>query len=121
MNGGAELAFCAGGFGFFVILFGLIVLLRYLSYKETLALAEKGLVRPQSESKNGKSSLKTGIILASIGVALMLGMAPIGAYSSYPMGFGPWMILGLLPLFIGLGLVLIYVVTREPKDKGDKK
>ena len=37
------------------------------------------------------------------------------------MGFGPWMILGLLPLFIGLGLILIYVVTREPKDKGEKK
>ena len=48
-------------------------------------------------------------------------MAPIGAYSGYPGGFGPWMILGLLPLFIGLGLVLIYVVTREPKNKGEKK
>ena len=121
MYGGAEFALCFGGFGFFVILFGLIILLRYLNYKETLALADRGLVRAQAESKNGKGNLKTGIILASIGVALMLGMAPIGAYSSYPMGFGPWMILGLLPLFIGLGLVLIYVVTREPKDKGDKK
>jgi MFS family permease len=115
---GSELAFCAGGFGFFVILFAFIIFLRYMNYKETLSLAEKGLVRPQAEAKNGKSNLKTGIILASIGAALMVGMAPIGVYNSqYPGGFGPWMLLGLLPLFIGLGLVLIYVVTREPKEK----
>jgi MFS family permease len=121
MYGGAEFAICAGGFGFFVILFALIILLRYLNYKETLALAEKGLVRPEVEAKNGKGNLKTGIILSSIGLALILGMLPFGVHSSYPGGFGPWMILGLLPLFIGLGLVLIHVVTREPKGKGEKK
>ncbi len=117
MESSASLAICAGGVLIFLILFAFLIVLRYLNYRETLALAEKGLVRPQLESKNGKGNLKTGIILASIGVALMLGMAPFGAFSSYPMGFGPWMIIGLLPLFIGLGLVLIHVVTREPKEK----
>ncbi len=118
--GSESLAFCAGGVAIFVILFAFLIGLRYLNYRETLTLAEKGLVRPQTESKNGKGNLKTGIILASIGVALILGMAPFGINSDYPLGFGPWMILGLLPLFIGLGLVLIYVVTREPQDKGKK-
>jgi hypothetical protein len=35
----------------------------------------------------------------------------------YPFGFGPWMIAGLLPLFVGLALILIYVLTQEPRDK----
>jgi hypothetical protein len=120
MYNNAALGFCAGGFAFFVILFAFILLMRYLNYKETLSLAEKGLVRPQGEARNGKSNLKTGILLASVGLALILGMLPLGAVTSFPLGFGPWMILGLLPLFIGLGMVLIHVVTREPKDK-DKK
>ena len=117
---GNEWAFCFGGVAAFVVLFAFLILLRYLNYKETLALAEKGLVRPQAESKNGKGNLRTGIILASIGVALILGMLPLGVNSRFPLGFGPWMIIGLLPLFIGLGLVLIYVVSREPKDKNGK-
>jgi len=123
MNSNIGLAICAGGFGFFVLLFAFLILLRFLNYRETISLAEKGLVRAQTEASNGKGNLKTGIILASIGLALMIGMAPIGIYSGYPGGFGPWMILGLLPLFIGLGLVLIYVVTRDrpPKDKAEKK
>ena len=115
------IAFCAGGVGFFVILFAFLTLLRYLTYKETLALAEKGLVRPQAEPKNGKAgTLRNGIITAGIGLALLLGMWPIGSYSNYPLGFGPWMIVALIPLFIGLGLILIHVLTREPKDKEEK-
>ena len=114
------IAFCAGGVGFFVILFAFLILLRYLNYKETLALAEKGLVRPQAEPNNGKSTLRTGIIVASIGLALLFGLWPIGINSNFPLGFGPWMIVALVPLFIGLGMILIYVLTREPKDKEEK-
>jgi hypothetical protein len=117
---GDSIAFCAGGVGFFVVLFAFLILLRYLNYKETLALAEKGLVRPQAEPKNGKSTLRTGIITAGIGLALLLGLWPIGFNSTYPLRFGPWMIVALIPLFVGLGLILIYVLTREPKDKGEK-
>ena len=116
----AGFAFCAGGLGFFIVLFAFLILLRFLNYKETLALAEKGLVRPQAEPKNGKSTLRTGIIVASIGLALLFGLWPIGINSNFPLGFGPWMIVALIPLFIGLGMVLIHVLTREPKDKIEK-
>ena len=31
------------------------------------------------------------------------------------------MLAGLLPTFFGLGLILIYVLTREPKDEQDAR
>jgi hypothetical protein len=111
-----ETIVCAGSLGFFVLLFGFILLMRYLSYRETLALAEKGLVRPQRERNGGgRAALIWGIIITALGLALTLGLWPLGfigfGATSYPLGFGPWMLVGLLPLFFGLGLILIYVLT----------
>ena len=40
----SDLIPCFGILGFFTLLFGFIAYMRYLSYRETLALAEKGLV-----------------------------------------------------------------------------
>jgi hypothetical protein len=40
-----------------------------------------------------------------------MGIGP----GSYPLGLGPWMLLGFIPLFFGLGLILVYVLTREEK------
>jgi hypothetical protein len=104
--------------GFFLVIFGFIILMRYLSYRETLALAEKGLLRADISRDNGKSTLRWGIVIASLGLALCIGLYPIGWVAGgnlYPLHFGPWMLVGLIPLFFGLGLVLIYVVTSEPK------
>jgi len=110
---------CVGTLGFFALLFGFILLMRYLSYRETLALAEKGLVRPARERNGGKGALVWGVIIAAIGLALTLGLWPLGLMgfgaSSYPLGLGPWMLAGFVPLFFGLGLILIYVLTRNDK------
>ncbi len=116
---------CAGSLGFFFLLFAFILAMRYLNFRETMTLAEKGLVRPPRETprpRNGgnKAVLVWGIILAAIGLALMLGLWPLGFTSvgrSFPLGFGPWMLFGLLPLFFGLGLVLIYVLTQSGSEK----
>lgn len=112
---------CVGGLGFFILLFSFIVLMRFLSYRETLALAEKGLVRPDRARGNGKDTLRWGIAITAIGLALCLGVYPIGfiAGSDFPLGLGPWMLVGLLPTFFGLALVLIYYLTREPKPKDE--
>jgi hypothetical protein len=113
-----EIAVCVGGVVCFVFLLAFLVLMRYLNYRETMALAEKGLVRPQVETKDGKRTLHAGIITTSIGVALTLSLWSIDWRGGrYPLGFGPWMIVGLLPLFVGLALILIYVLSHEPKDK----
>jgi hypothetical protein len=117
MNGGAYATI--GILGMFVIVFGFIVVLRYISYRETLALAEKGLVRPgRARDSDGKDALRWGIVIASVGLALCIGLYPLGLFpgSQFPLGLGPWMLAGLLPLFFGLGLILIYVLTREEKD-----
>jgi uncharacterized protein DUF6249 len=114
---------CLTILGFIVLLFGFIIVLRYMSYREMLTLAEKGLVRPDRiRGGNGKDTLRWGIAIAAVGMALCVGLYPlgfIGGGSRFPLGFGPWMLIGLLPMFFGLGLVLIYVLTREDK-KGEK-
>lgn len=118
---------CVGPLILFLIIFAYSAFHRYLHYKETLALAEKGLVRQErARGGNGKDTLRWGIAIAAIGLALCVGLYPIGfiaGRSAWPLGFGPWMLAGLIPTFFGLALVLIYVLTREDKkpEKGTGK
>jgi hypothetical protein len=97
------------------IVFGFFAYLRYLRYKETLAFAEKGLLPPQ-HAANGKGTLRWGIVITGLGMALCLGLYPLGWATSpgdFPLNFGPWMLIGLVPTFFGLSLVLVYLLTRE--------
>ncbi|MGE5462703.1 MAG: DUF6249 domain-containing protein [Syntrophothermus sp.] len=107
------LLLCLGLAGILAIFFGFIALLRYLNYRETIALAEKGLTRP--EPANRKPLLRWGIVIGALGLALTLGLYPIGfsAADSYPLHLGPWMLGGLVPLFLGLGLVLLHYLTEK--------
>ena len=104
---------CLGVVGIFAIIFGFIAFMRYINYKETLALAEKGLTRP--EAKSGKPLLRWGIIVAALGLALTVGLYPIGFFTgdSYPLHLGPWMLGGFVPLFLGIGLVLLHYLTEK--------
>jgi hypothetical protein len=105
-----------------LIVFGFFAYLRYLRFKETLALAEKGLVKPV-EGANGKGTLRWGIVITALGLALCLGLYPFGwlaAPNQFPLNFGPWMLFGLIPTFFGLALVVIYAVTSrsyEPVER----
>jgi hypothetical protein len=108
-----------GVLGLFFLTFIFAVAMRYIGYRETLQLAEKGLVRPErGAGGNGKDTLRWGIVITAVGLALCAGLYPIGLLpgNTFPLGIGPWMIAGFLPTFFGLGLILIYVVTHEPKD-----
>ena len=104
---------CFGTIVVLAIIFGFIAFLRYMNYKETLALAEKGLTRP--EEKNSKGLLRWGIVITALGLALTLGLYPIGFFagSNYPLHLGPWMLGGFIPLFLGLGLVLLHYLTEK--------
>ncbi len=113
---------CIAFLGFFLIVFGFFAYWRYLQYREVVVLAEKGLVRPALTSANGSGPLRWGIVIAALGLALSLGFYPIGFLIDapgrlFPLHFGPWMLIGLIPLFFGLGLILIHVVTREHKAR----
>jgi hypothetical protein len=116
---------CAGTIAFFVLLFGFIALMRYLRYRETIALAERGLVRIDRNGGNGKDTLRWGIAITAVGLALSIGIYPLGFWidsaANLPLRFGPWMLVGLIPMFFGLALVLIYVLTRkEPAREPDR-
>ena len=102
---------CLGVVGILVVIFGFLAFLRYINYKETLALAEKGLAKP--ETKSNKGLLRWGIIITALGFALSLGLYPIGFSSGdvYPLHLGPWMLGGFVPLFLGISLILLHFLT----------
>jgi hypothetical protein len=101
--------------------FGFFAYLRYLRYKENLAYAEKGLLPPRYRS-NGKGTLRWGIVITALGLAFCVGLYPIGwiaGADQFPLRFGPWMLVGLIPMFFGLSLVAIYTVTRQRGESPD--
>lgn len=113
------LQICISVVSVLVVIFGFALAMRYMTYRETIALAERGLVRPEP-TRNGaknKSTLRWGIVVSAIGFALCLGLWPLGlagdGRSSYPLGSGPWMLFGLIPLFFGLALILIHIFTQD--------
>jgi hypothetical protein len=110
---------CAGFSIFFVLIFGTIVLLRWFQHREVLAMAEKGLLPDQyakylkAPRSRGRGFLVWGLVLAALGLALVAGLLPVAITNVY---MSPLLLLGLIPLFIGLGLLIVYFVMRK-EDK----
>lgn len=122
----------------FLIPFAFFAFVRYLRYKETIALAERGLLRPERRRRN-RDTLRWGIIITMLGLGLLCGLWPLGfmsissgpaqpaplgesGVSTPPFGIGPWLVLGLLPLFFGLALIIIHWVNqREEVEEDDEE
>jgi hypothetical protein len=108
--------FCCGLL-FFLILFTFLAVWRYLQYRETLALADKGLLKTDGgrveTRSDGKGTLRWGVVISALGVALTVGLWPLGFSDGYPLGLGPWMIFAFIPLFFGLGLILLYALAKD--------
>ena len=110
----ADLVPCLSIVSILIVIFGFIAFMRYINYRETLALAERGLTRP--ETKTGtKGLLRWGILVTALGLALSLGLYFVGFASAqnYPFHLGPWMLGGFVPLFLGLGLILSHFLTQK--------
>jgi ABC-type Fe3+ transport system permease subunit len=100
----------------FAAVFGFAAYTRYLQHKETMALAEKGLLPAQDPAEKSANILRWGVIFSILGVILVLVMVPF-AWNNYWILF----LLGLLPLALGVGLTLIYVFAQEnPPPKESK-
>jgi hypothetical protein len=127
------------------IILGFILLSRYLRYRETLTMIQHGITPPlppppmrmpappmmprppvmvqQGNGGAGRGTLIWGLVLSAIGLALTLALWPIGFIANsasgntvnFPLGLGPWMLAGFVPLFVGLALVLGYVITRPER------
>jgi preprotein translocase subunit SecG len=95
-----------------ILFFVFVLAMRYIKYKETVALAERGLLRPEPQraESDGKDTLRWGIILVALGLALSIGLY-------IDSGWDLLLLIGLLPLFFGLALILIYVLTHEEKPQ----
>ncbi len=108
-----------------VVILGFVTLNRYITYKERVALAQLGfsiedLNREATTRRHGnRGVLWGGVITAMSGLALLLGLGTLG--------MGAWLLGGLLPLFVGLGMVLIYFLTlgsgpsEESKEKAPRE
>ncbi len=94
---------------FIILMF--VTINRYITYRERVALAQLGF-RPEdiaqavSARRGHRGVLWGGVITAMSGLALLLGLSPLG--------IGIWLIAGLLPLCVGLGMILIYFWTGTP-------
>lgn len=97
------------------ILLAFLAVIRYINYRERVLLAQLGITLPEEsflerlEHRTPRGVLWAGLITAMVGLALLLGLATLGT--------GPWLLGGLLPLFIGLGMVLIYFVGGGRRKK----
>lgn len=126
------------------IILGFILLSRYLKYRETLTMIQHGITPPpppmmkppppmmprppvmvqQVNGGAGRGTLIWGLVLSAIGLALTLALWPIGFIANsasgnsvtFPLGLGPWMLAGFVPLFVGVALILGYVVTRPERS-----
>jgi hypothetical protein len=109
----ADLVPCLSIVSVLIVIFGFLAFMRYINYKETLALAEKGLTRP--EARNSKGFLRWGILVTGTGIALSMGLyfAGFDSGQNYPLHLGPWMLGGFVPLFLGLGMILLHYLTQE--------
>ncbi len=107
------------------IFFGFIVLLRYLHHRERIALITHG-INPDSIRKQQRSRgmLRAGLITAMVGLALTVGLYPIGfmlppTFTSTPFHLGPWLLPGLIPLGVGLALVSSYYLEQNTQSFSD--
>lgn len=115
-----------------VIFLGFIVLLRYIDHRERMAMINRGLDPNRLRLKRrGTGVLRAGLITFMVGLALTVGLYPIGylipPLVSIPFHAGPWLLPGLIPLGVGTALISSYylaqdvpppdVPSEEPKPK----
>ena len=86
-------------------------------HRERMGMIEKGMKAEDIKAMFGRSfeephpltSLKWGIVLVSVGLAVMLGLFLHSAYTNIEGGIFP----GLVAVFGGAGLILFYVIANR--------
>jgi hypothetical protein len=104
---------------------------RWYSHQERLAMIQRGMVPPpdlraarhaQAASPatpppyyqmdyaewQANRMLRKGIVLAMIGLALLIGLSFIDGIVGF---HGPWLLGGLVPLFVGLAQIIIAIIS----------
>jgi len=68
--------------------------------------------------RRGVGVLRAGLIIAMVGLALTIGLYPLGfmlpsSITQAPFHFGPWLLPGLIPLGVGSALVISYYLGQD--------
>jgi hypothetical protein len=96
---------------------------RYLEHRERMAMIARGITPPEERHRSLSQPmfirragvLQGGLITAMVGLALTLGLYPIGFYVPPslvgPYHLGPWLLAGLIPLAVGGALILGHYLT----------
>lgn len=92
---------------FFCLIFGFLAWLRWMRFRETLALADRGFA-PADASNGTNRMLRWSLILMALGLALSCGILPLAFDSIHAF---PALIPGLAMLFLGLAFLLYWLVT----------
>lgn len=93
--------------GIITIVFLFVIVLRIFSHRERMAMIEKGIAPPAGEkdSDTPESLLRRGLVTTLVGLALLIGLGTIG--------IGPWLLGGLIPMFVGIAYLISYFVSAE--------
>lgn len=107
------------------IFLGFIALLRYIDHRERMALIARGINpnRPRHRRK-GAGVLRAGLIVAMVGLALTIGLYPLGymlpsSFTSTPLHVGPWLLPGLIPLGVGAALIFSHYLSQDTQPPDD--
>jgi sterol desaturase/sphingolipid hydroxylase (fatty acid hydroxylase superfamily) len=124
---------CAGFVAFFVLLFGLLALMRWFRHRETMAMIQQGLEPSQAarpRNGNGRSLLIWGVGIGVFGLVLMLVMGALwmvmlapsrpsvdaGAVSNVARSMLLLPLPGLTVLFAGVALLILYFAAKPTRD-----
>ncbi len=109
-----------------VLFLSFIILLRYMQYRERIALLTHG-INPNElrRQRRNQGILRAGLITMMVGVALTIGLYPLGfllpnTFSTAPLHLGPWLLPGLIPLGVGLALMCSYYLESNVQSSTDE-
>jgi hypothetical protein len=86
-----------------------------------MALIARGIdPNRQRRPRSGTGVLRAGLIVAMVGLALTIGLYPLGymlppIVTATPLHVGPWLLPGLIPLGVGSALVISYYLGQDSR------
>jgi hypothetical protein len=121
------------------------IVIRVLAHRERIELIRRGMVSPQqmyggrrgwrdpesaptppqaqrawvpgpNDFDGADRSLRKGIMLTLIGLAILIGLSFIGYDTSGPFNSpeihpGPWLLAGLIPMFVGIAQIIVALLS----------